>query len=137
VTAGQATPPGMRDRRLMVVSIVVAVLGIIVTALVAIYVPEIRCALCAGPCGPAPFTLTMEDFTAACVEQYRDPRAVAEIARSDQELPSYWVKCFVDGSNLGGLSLDNYCPAGTRSFNPDRYAPEANEPWLKWQCARG
>jgi hypothetical protein len=92
---------------------------------------------------PSRVTLTMDDFTDACRRPYPigpgDPRAVAQVVPTDptQELPSYWVKCIVDGNNLGGVDLDRYCAfrkAGTHSDNPERDGPAADQPWLKWRC---
>jgi hypothetical protein len=101
----------------------------------------------AAPAAPAPtaaqpqpaiVSLGMNDFTAACQEQYGDAGAVADIAPTSDEPPSYWVKCFVDGANVGGVSLDAYCPTvapGTRSDNPKRYDYAATtDGWLYWQC---
>ena len=83
----------------------------------------------------------MGDFTQACRSPYpigyNNPRAVAQVAPSAQELPSFWVKCFDGEANLGGVSLDDYCSkreAGTRSYNRERDGPETDQPWLKWQC---
>ena len=91
---------------------------------------------------PAGATLTIEQFTSACVERYGGAQAVAMVTLTDEEPPSYWIKCLVGGKNLGGLSLDDYCPnhqPGTRSYNPEHYGPETevSKPWPKWQCVLG
>jgi hypothetical protein len=80
----------------------------------------------------------MGDFTTARREQYGGQSAIAKIERSSNEPPSYWVKCFINGTNVGGISLDTYCPTvapGTRSDNPKRYDYTAtNDGWLYWEC---
>jgi hypothetical protein len=166
--AGQVTTWTRADR-LAALAIIVAILGVMVGVIVQVYGTDIRCALGPTPCGtippsaapiptvgpatpqtptpaseaiPSAATLTMDQFTSACVEQYGDAQAVAMVAPTDQEPPSYWIKCFVGGNNLGGLSLDDYCPnyqPGTQSYNPERYGPETetSKPWLKWQCIPG
>ncbi len=87
---------------------------------------------------PAAIGLRMADFTTACQEQYGDTAATAKIARNTSEPPSYWVKCFVQGANVGGISLDDYCRRirpGTRSDNPKRFDyTVADHPWLSWEC---
>ena len=87
---------------------------------------------------PAAIGLRMADFTTACQEQYGDTAATAKIARNTSEPPSYWVKCFVQGANVGGISLDDYCGTvepGTRSYNPKRFDYKvADHQWLSWEC---
>jgi hypothetical protein len=86
---------------------------------------------------PAAIRLRLADFTTACQEQYADT-ATAKIARNTSEPPSYWVKCFVQGANVGGISLDDYCRTvepGTRSDNPKRFDYKVEDhPWLSWVC---
>jgi hypothetical protein len=86
---------------------------------------------------PSTVRLRMADFTTACQEQHGDT-ATAKIARNTSEPPSYWVKCFVQGANVGGISLDDYCrriEPGTRSDNPKRFDYKvADHPWLSWEC---
>ena len=86
---------------------------------------------------PAAIGLRMADFTTACQDQYGDT-ATAKIARNTSEPPSYWVKCFVQGTNVGGINLDDYCRTirpGTRSDNPERFDyTVADHPWLSWEC---
>ncbi len=87
---------------------------------------------------PDTIRLGISDFTAACQARYGDASAVAKIAPTSGEPPSYWVKCFDADQMLGGLDLDAYCPSvapGTRSDNPKRYDYTAtNDGWLYWEC---
>ncbi len=86
---------------------------------------------------PTIVKLGMADFTTACRQQH-GPTATAKIVRNPSEPPSYWVKCFIQRVNVGGVSLDDYCPSiepGTRSDNSKRFDYAASDhPWLSWEC---
>jgi hypothetical protein len=93
------------------------------------------------PAGPAPVArfvavrLGTKDFAAACKQQ-RGENAIAKITPNASEPPSYWLKCFIDGANVGGVSLDQYCSTirpGTHSDNPRRYDPSETA-WQSWEC---
>ncbi len=91
-----------------------------------------------APSRPSTVRLGMKDFTAACQQQYGDQTAAARVTPNAGEPPSYWVKCFIQGSNVGGINLDQYCSSirpGTHSDNPKRYDPSvADRPWRAWEC---
>jgi hypothetical protein len=81
--------------------------------------------------------LGVKDFAAACQSQH-DASAAPKITPTDNEPPSFWVKCFVHGANVGGISLDQYCSTikpGTESYNPKKYDYTATKDgWRLWEC---
>lgn len=95
---------------------------------------------------PASFPIRYpEDMTLACAQQYGDGAQARWV--DNVQPPSYGVQCFRDGSVLGGLDLDAWCPVeaathhfrsptGWHSDNPDRYSSATStiKPWEMWRC---
>jgi hypothetical protein len=138
VTTNHPSTAGRSERMwaISVASLVVAILGLIVPPAVELFGSEIKCKLLQKECDLS-VPLTMDDFRDACVGQYREPRAQPTVLRTDYEPASYWIKCVVDRTNMGGVDLDRYCAEthpGTRSHNAKRDAPPTDQPWLHWRC---
>jgi hypothetical protein len=99
-----------------------------------------------GQSSPASFPIQYPgDMTLACIQQYGQGTQASWVDTVSP--PSYGVQCFQGSSLLGGLDLDEWCPAeaalhhysspaGWYSDNPYRYSAATNtiKPWTTWRC---
>lgn len=99
-----------------------------------------------GQSSPASFPIQYPgDMTLACTQQYGQGSQARWVDTVSP--PSYGVQCFQGSSLLGGLDLDQWCPAeaalhhysspaGWYSDNPYRYSAATStiKPWTTWRC---